>query len=752
MDFACEWWSHTRLYAILLDVFRGWIASLVVICAGVLSAQQLRVTLEPEQVFIGDPIRLTIRVFGDGISDIRPAFSGPVEQRGIRLGMSSTVTLEYVPLEVGRCTLEGLEVDTHSGGTLTYPEQLTVEVVPVPPDPKVQLTSSVEQKTVYPGDTVMQRITLRTPYLKTRQRVMSPFLETNLWGEYISREPRLTFKEEPSEDLALRVIDDLKTVSREIEGDQLVWIWEVPYQAMRSGTHTFLTPLLNDTYYTLDSGMEPEAHRVMVTAEPLMQTVTMPPVEGRPQGYTGAIGERFSVTASVSGHNVQVEDPVLLTLTIETDCDPALIVAPKLPKMKGFRATGEAKREIHEGGCTLSYDLRPIEAGLLEIPALELAYFERSSERYKTVSTWAFPLSVKASQQALYLDKDTAPSDQIPPLPLLLSQSAGADVRPRMWTLLLFFGGLGAFLVRILARPVRVLMVKLFAPLARRRPTTYVRTLIKRATSPSEIADALRFWAGRPALTATELQHILPASDAASRLVAAYHEVERALYGGGMDLEAVRSTLLEVLEQVPCPRKHTRGASQRLGLFFVLGLLPLCLGASPHAFLREQAEVVTIAAASPENFAQAANFWLRLHAQGDCSREVLLNGATCALFAHHPTTAEQLLQRYERLYGRDESSRQGMALVVEQQGVSLPWTYRLLSGHFRWDLGRRTEALCCVAGVLLLLCALPVRRLRVVRALVALVTLVLAISVLTSWVQEWTLDIPTALPESEVTP
>ncbi len=733
-------------------MFRVWIAVVLGWCAGVAVAQELRVSLEPQVVYAGDRFRLTVEVAEDEVKNVSATFSKPVQRGGVSQNvqifngaMSQQLSVTYLPEEVGTYTLEQAVIETASGKTHRVVEPLSVEVKPIQPDPKVNFTVTVEPQVAYPGDVVTQTITLRTPCYRMQDETVSPFLERNIWGELTPRAPRLSFKEaEPSE--ALAPLGPLKQRSAEVEGDALVWVWELRYKAQRSGTYPLLTPLLNDTYVTKRTGGGLESHRVYTAAEPLPYEIKTPPHEDRPKGYIGAIGNTFEVRAKLSAHNVLVEDPVLLTLRIETDADPALLLAPPLPPLKGFRLAGEPKRDLHEGGCTFTYDLRPIEAGLLEIPSIDIAYFHRATEAYQTVATRVLPLHVAATQHALYLSTDTAPSADLPPLPLLMGESAPATTAPRPWALACLLVGGVALGIRLLSRPLKGIAKRLLAPIARRRPTAQALAMVRAAQTPAELAEALRFWAGRASLTATELRRLLPPSEGATALVEAYYAIEGALYGGTMELETVRAVLLATLGTVPRPRKSSM-ATRRMGLLLLLGMMPLLCGAATNPFLREQAAVATCAAEDAEDFARAANGWLQLLAEGDTSREVLLNGATCALFAHHPTTAQVLVARYERLYGRDEASVRQQQLVAEQCGAPLPWTYRLLAPHFAWSLARRAEGLCLLGGILLVLCAVPCGKLRKVRFVLALGVGVLGVSVLTSWVREVTFEVPAPLAE-----
>ncbi len=715
-------------------------------------AQQLRVSLEPREVYTGDAFQLVVRLDAGELKSVDASFSKPAQRgrtsqfmQSINGAISHQISVAYFPQEEGTYTLQKATATTADGQTLTYTEPLTVDVKAIAPDPRVTVSTTVTPEYAYPGDTLTQTITARTPYNKRASRVDSPFMERNIWGELTPRPPRLTFDEANISD-ALPPIGNLKTLEPKVEGDAIVWTWQLNYKAQRSGSHNLLIPTLNDTYYINrpDGSLEP--HRVHTSAAPTLYEVKKPPQENRPKGYLGAIGNAFSVQAFLSAYNVRVEDPVLLTFQIETDCDPSLLLAPTLPPLKGFRLAGEPKRDIHDGGCSFTYDLRPTEPGLLEIPALDFSYFNRTEEAYHSVATIVLPLHVIATQQALFLSTENAPSADIPPLPLLLGETSPAVTTPRTWTVIVLLLGALALMIRLLVRPLHTLGKRLMVPLARRRPTAHAKALIRAAKTPSDLAAAIRFWAGSSSLTATELRHLLPQSDAAHALVEAYYTIERALYGGTIELDTVRATLLATLDEVPRPHGKT-STSRRMGLLLLLGLVPFLCAASPNPFLREQTEVTTCAATSSEDFARATNLWLRLLAEGDNSREVLLNGTTCALFAHHPTTAHVLLAHYERLYGRDEASSHQLQLVAEQSDAPLPWTYRLLTPHFTWSLKVRTETLCLLAGLLCLLYAIPSRRLRRVRILLTIPVGILGLSVLVSWFQTATFELPPPLPE-----
>ncbi len=145
----------------------------------------------------------------------------------------------------------------------------------------------------------------------------------------------------------------------------------------------------------------PVTKRIALTSDPLTLEVLAPPIEGRPPGYSGAIG-MYKLTAEASPTEVALGgEPVALTLTVRGEGNIETVPQPKLAGDSGWRVgsveqqqqTGfEAGRPFGEKRFTIP--LRPRSAEVVAVPAAELAVFDPLTESYVTLRTEPIPVRV----------------------------------------------------------------------------------------------------------------------------------------------------------------------------------------------------------------------------------------------------------------------------------------------------------------------------------------------------------------------
>ncbi len=666
-------------------MFRGLLLLFGFWCAAWAGAQTLRVRVAPETVYAGDAFRLEVAVEGERLERVDFAFSPEARTLGRTSGLtavngrvSSRLSCTVLAETPGTYRLERLEATTASGKTLTFGGHPTVTVRRLEPDPALSLTLTAEPEAPLPGDEVTLTLTARAPALVGGDGdPHSPFVETDLFGRLAERAPNIAFEPQTGEDSPLRLAGRPVALSREADGTNLVWRFSIPYRAVRAGEQTFPAPILRDTRLTgHDAQGNPLSERCAAVGAPLTVRVSAPPAEGRPEGFVGAIGGAFSAEAALDALGAKVGDPVRLTLRFLTDGDPALLRAPDLPRLPGFRAYGEPVREGFRGGAAFVYPLRPLRAGLLEVPPLEFAWFDRASRAYRTVRTAAVPLRVRPSAQLVLLgdDGETAYAE----LPPALIMGDLPPRRPAPWGRWPALVGLGALVLVGGVRLLCLLAAKAVALLGARRPAARACAALDRTTDPAEAAAAVRAWAKRPALTPAELRAALPPSPEAEEAVRAYAALEAAAYSGGGDVPEARAALRRLLPRL-------RLLALALALVFA-ATLP-----AADAFVREEAVARSVSAATPEAYAEAANLWLRLLREGGDARTFLLNAASCAFWARRPEASLALLRRYERLYGRDALSRQGIRAACAALGRPEPWMGDRLGGPgvtaLLWGLG-----------------------------------------------------------------
>lgn len=729
--------------------------------ATALFAQDLRVRVKPDSVYLGDAFQVEASVDNAELESISCSFATPAQIIGQSTSVSITNghvsslrSVQVLPQAIGECRLESVTAVTKDGRTLTYSQPLSVQVRELKPDGSVSLESSVAPASPLPGDEVVVTLSVRAPAIRDGERLVSPFLETTFFGQVQERIPRLQFEVVTSEDAPLQQLEQPRLVSREADGDNLVWKIACKYRAVRVGEQTFPAPLIRDTrYFVPEQGGQLQETRCMVMGRPIAVRVEAPPAEGRPEGFTGAIGTSFSGEVTLDALNVKVGDPVKLTITLWSDGDPDLLRAPHLPEFKGFRAYGEPVRNTLEGGCAFVYNLRPLQAGLLEIPSLSFAWFEKRTRAYQQIHTVAVPLYVHPSAQLVLLGEDgEALSDVLPPA-LQLTYGSIPSLKPNTLALCCLLLGCMALLCRLFFNPVRRLWYRVVQRLTHKRPVRRVCATLRRVQTAAEALTAIRLWTARPALTSAELRNLLEETPEAQEVIAAVAQLEYTLYSGGGDVPEAREVLVNLLPKVTFRRTDGHVSSSMMLWLFLL--LPGLLVAERDTFLQEQAEALSISASTPEDYAEATDLWLRLAREGNPSAGVLLNAASCAVFARHPVVAQRLMTRYEVLYGRDTESEQIFLAVADRLDEPYFWGRSLFALHYDWALTERIEVLCYAVGLFLLLVALPWRRLALFRILVGVCAGMIAVSILISLANLSQSGCYDALPEAieeEVSP
>lgn len=126
-------------------------------------------------------------------------------------------------------------------------------------------------------------------------------------------------------------------------------------------------------------------------------TVDEPPIEGRPAGWSGAVGSRFSLRAELAPVRVRVGDPMTLTLAlsglgnIEQVKSPDLAADPELAA--AFRVQNPT-RELVDGSPLFTYSVRPVADSVTALPSIGFSYFDLDKERYVTVRSEPIPVVV----------------------------------------------------------------------------------------------------------------------------------------------------------------------------------------------------------------------------------------------------------------------------------------------------------------------------------------------------------------------
>ncbi|MCU0856917.1 MAG: BatD family protein [Pontiellaceae bacterium] len=306
-----------------------------------------------------------------------------------------------------------------------------------------------------------------------------------------------------------------------------------------------------------------ETRPVELPVEKTVINVKPLPQEGKPGGFTGAIGN-FDFQVSAQPLEVHPGDPVTLTMTLTGDGNFDRITPPSIPAGDQFRLFGDPVRKQADGAVQFEQVISPRNADVTGIPAINFVFFDTDAGVYRTVQSRPIPLTVTATSNStaqVFAAKDTVlmPPPETPfatesDLQRISSalQKIWKKVRPWLWTVPAALGlAVAAFFGRRLHRirrkdTARIRRQK--APKAARKALNSA-SHARRQNNPTAFYDAL--W---NALT-DYFGHRLNLPPGAVSSSATLQALERA----GLDVKSV-DTLRALFEQVEARRYGLPGA------------------------------------------------------------------------------------------------------------------------------------------------------------------------------------------------
>lgn len=241
-----------------------------------------------------------------------------------------------------------------------------------------------------------------------------------------------------------------------------------------------------------DSFMRDIRQRQLQTS-PVAIEVKPLPTEGRPDNFSGAVGQ-FAMSQSLSTKEWRTNEAVLLRVTIRGAGNLRLAKSPQLQLPEGIDLYDpiENTEYSYESGRyeavrTIEYSLIPRQTGKVSIEPLRFAYFDPSSSQYREVSTSPISINVVqgkalADDNASALRHETVASED-QPYGLLEEDTAGAYT-PMSWGyilihLMLLLAGWGVYRYLVHRNAQRADVVSFGAQRAGRVATKRLRTARK---------------------------------------------------------------------------------------------------------------------------------------------------------------------------------------------------------------------------------------------------------------------------------
>ncbi len=400
------------------SVALGWSA---VLCASVLAmpgatavgAQEpgaIQVTVDRNQVALGTQIYLTIRLNGapdepprlPELPDFRVVSRGQQRQTQIINGrVSNNTSYNYLLIPVRAGTFEVGSAVALVNGAEVRSQPFTVEVTAAEEDGDEQnrdlfVTASVSTDQPWQGQQVIY-----TWRFYRRVRVGQGSIESMDFGGDVVAEDLGEVREFTTaiEGVQYTVNEVRKALFPQREGEVVlpptqlsveVLVEEPRRQSRRRG-------IFDDFDSLLGRGGRWET-KYLVTEPVTLNVRPLPPAA--PAGWNGLVGD-FDISASLSRRELQVGQSATLEVRVAGAGNVQLLAEPEFPELPVFKiypdqptSTVDNSGRLLSGRKVFRRALVPLVVGALDIPPLELVYFDPELGEYKTRSTDRIGLEV----------------------------------------------------------------------------------------------------------------------------------------------------------------------------------------------------------------------------------------------------------------------------------------------------------------------------------------------------------------------
>lgn len=501
---------------------------------------------------------------------------------------------------------------------------------------------------------------------------------------------------------------------------------------------------------------------VFIVSDPINITISDPPFEGRPASFIGAISDKLKAETSLDTQNCKEGDPITLTLKLENIENPLSVTPPKLDAIAGFkdnfRAFGEVKSSPNEAEkkAIFEYSLRPITSGTMEFPALELGYYNLTTNQYATITTIPVPIRVDPAPQVAAIDGSEAvdlPNEIVRYYPTAISFDTNTT------------SGSISFLIKQLAiiSPfiwvVALLLRKILSK--RKRLIEYIKNMsateaaIKRlsnANVPAEVMSAVstfiskKFKIKTTGSTPDDILKALNEQKISSEIITQLSKPLKRIFDLSFAPNAdIPTEVTDAKEKLLPILQKLKGKSSTLPQICIcIGAIVACIAivvgpiiaaillsisttqiekhGTPDEYELRQANLLVNAAVSKKDFtAIATNYYTRFSYNFNSSKPIpalLHNYATALTLAGHPQKAIDVIDYIETITGTTkeldnsrlfamQSLQEQDSLQTEEDGIStilesptLPWYRMPLFWHYQYSISERGNALCIIWTIL----------------------------------------------------
>jgi hypothetical protein len=405
------------------------LALALVVLAGAAAAADLEFTASVDQttVGMGEQFQLTLTVQGEDMLSVPSPALPPLADFDVLGSTSSqatnisiingqmkkqaTVNFIYVlsAKHLGKATIPPCKLTYQGKDYQSQPIEITVvkaaqgQAVPMPSPPgappagaqvplegNLFLSAVPSRKTVYVGEPVTLEVSLCTRFQISNGGWAQPPAFDGFWAENLFDADKFDFQR--------RTIDGRSYVVSVLK--------KVALFPLSPGANTIKPMVFNaavvqparDFFDVFGS-----TQAVRIESKPVALNVLALPENGKPQEFTGGVGQ-FTMAATLDRQTTTNSEPLNLTVRISGSGNIRMIGKPEVPPIAGLKILDpEVKDDAHasadgvRGTKTFRFPIIPQSDGKYVIAPIAIAYFDPQAKAYRTLKAGPFEFSASGS-------------------------------------------------------------------------------------------------------------------------------------------------------------------------------------------------------------------------------------------------------------------------------------------------------------------------------------------------------------------
>jgi hypothetical protein len=391
---------------------------LLLLAGPVMAAAAAELTIDSDQIAVGEAAQLTITIHGSTAAD-RPRLNPPgglsIESAGtsnqiqlINGAFSSQLCFNYsvVALKPGQYTIGPFDIKAGNKTLHTNSLVLTVSgsaagnnhSQPAGPDEEQDDTDSrqlslmldMPKTTLYQGETVPVTIKLLVAGISV-EGVSYPSLGQSEFVLGKMAEPVKT--QEVVNGIAYKALEFHTTLTPVKTGNIALGPAAINCNIVVRGRES--DSFFGDVFPSL------ERRSVQIKSKKIPIRILPLPAAGKPADFSGGIGQ-FQLKVSASPGAVTQGDPVTVKMALSGKGNIQVVNAPVLKNQDGFKVYDTQRKSVNaqdgnSGAVSFEQVLIPVDGKIKQIASYHFSYFDPAKGFYQQITAPPIPLAVKAN-------------------------------------------------------------------------------------------------------------------------------------------------------------------------------------------------------------------------------------------------------------------------------------------------------------------------------------------------------------------